>query len=421
MDSHAFIELQRLPYRARLEQQYTNYENELRQGYLMGREGDGPVLPRMRYKDLFGDGYREVLNFGSNNYLGMSHHPYVRRKVCEAVQEYGIGTGRLARNVLRLLALASDARGAPREASRVTTDAVLLPSGFMANLCWVNGLMKRQDVLLYDKYSHASVINAIKMAGVQFFPFDPENLEEFEALVKKVEARRAPNAQIFATVEGVRSIDGSVINLKSWIDICKRHDIVTILDDAHGIGTLGKNGAGTLDHLNLLGEVDFRMSTCSKGLGAQGAFVSGSKKSIFYLRTYSNAYVFTTALAFPSIAAIDAGLDVLEQEPDLVPRLHANVRTIRARLQAEGHRVGPSPAGIVPDVTCPTGSRVPSTGRSSKPGSSRTSWSTRWCPRGWSAYASRWGRSTRRPRSTRRSRSSPRRRRSSEWCGHEPS
>jgi glycine C-acetyltransferase len=346
MDSHAFIELQRLPYRTRLDQQYQNYENELKQGYLMGREGDGPVLPRMLYKDLFGDTYRDVLNFGSNNYLGLSHHPYVRRKVCEAVERYGVGTGGSP-------AFSGYSRSHRELENRLARlgghdDAVLLPSGFMANLCWVNGLMKRQDVLLYDKYSHASVINAIKMAGVQFFPYDPENLGEFEELVEKVRARRASNAQLFATVEGVRSIDGSVIELGRWIDVCKRHDIVTILDDAHGLGTLGRSGAGTLEHLGLMGEVDFRMSTCSKGLGAQGAFVSGSRKSIFYLRTYSNAYVFTTALAFPVLAAIGAGLDVLGQEPDLVPRLHANVRTMRGRLEAAGHRVGHSPAGIIP-------------------------------------------------------------------------
>jgi glycine C-acetyltransferase len=346
MDSHALIELQRLPYRKRLDKQYETYEIEIKQGYLMGRESDGPLLPRMRYKDRFGDSYREVLNFGSNNYLGLSHHPYVRSKVCEAVEAYGIGTGgspafsgysRLHRELeARLAKLAGH------------EDALLLPSGFMANLCWVNGLMKRQDVLLYDKYSHASVINAIKMAGVQFFPYDPDNLDAFEALVKQAAAKCAPNAQLFATVEGVRSIDGSVIELEQWVDVCKRHDIVTIVDDAHGLGTLGATGAGTLQHFDLLDAVDFRMSTCSKGLGAQGAFISGSKKSIFYLRTYASAYVFTTALAFPVIAAINAALDVIEREPELIFRLHANVRTMRGLLEAARFCIGFSPAGIIP-------------------------------------------------------------------------
>jgi glycine C-acetyltransferase len=346
MDSHALIELQRLPYQKRVEASYASFEAERQKGALAGRESDGPLLPRMLYKNFSGEQYSEVLNFGSNNYLGLSYHPYVREKVKEAVDRYGVGTGGSP-------AFSGYSRAHRELEARLAKlagheDSLLLPSGFMANLCWVNGLMKRQDILLYDKHSHASVLAAIKMAGVQFFPFDPENLEEFETLVQRVLARKAPNGQIFATVEGVRSIDGAVVELRDWIALCKKHDILTILDDAHGLGSLGKRGWGTLEHLDLLGQVDFRMSTCSKGLGAQGAFLSGSKKSIHALRSSANAYVFTTALAYPTVAAISGALDVLENEPDLVGRLHSNVRTMRERLVAAGHRVGFSPAGIVP-------------------------------------------------------------------------
>jgi glycine C-acetyltransferase len=346
MDSRALIELQRLPFKARLDEQYRMYEEELKRGFLMGREGDGAATPIQPYKDLFGGGFREVLNFGTNNYLGLSTHPYVREKVCEAVQVYGVGTGGSP-------AFSGYTRHHRELEARLATlagheAALLLPSGFMANLCWVNGLTRRQDVLLYDKHSHASVINAIKMAGVPFYSFDPDDLPAFEALLGTVAARRAENSQIFATVEGVRSIDGSVVNLPAWLDICRRHGVVTVLDDAHGLGTVGKTGKGTLEYLDLLGQVDFRMSTCSKAIGAQGAFLSGSAKAIFYLRTLANPYVFTTALAHPTVAAISAALDVLERDADLVARLHRNVEHLRGRVEALGHRVGHSPGGIVP-------------------------------------------------------------------------
>jgi glycine C-acetyltransferase len=346
MDSHALIELLRLPYKTRLAQQYASFEKERSRGSLVGRESEGPVRARTLYKDLVGDQYRLVLNFGSNNYLGLSHHPYVRERVKEAVDRYGIGTGgspafsgysRAHREVeARLAALAAH------------EDALLLPSGFMANLCWVNGLMKRQDILLYDKHSHASVLAAIKMAGVRFFPFDPEDMGAFDELAKHVANTKAANAQVFSTIEGVRSIDGAVVDVGAWIRVCRQYDVVTVLDDAHGLGTLGARGSGTLEHLHLLGQVDMRMSTCSKGLGAQGAFLSGSRQSIHNLRTLGNAYVFTTALAYPTVAAISAGLDVLEREPELVTRLHANVTAMRECLERAGHRVGRSPAGIVP-------------------------------------------------------------------------
>ena len=98
------------------------------------------------------------------------------------------------------------------------------------------------------------------------------------------------------SVEGVRSVDGQIIDLARYIEICRRHDVIIILDDAHGIGTVGRTGRGTLEHLDLLGQVDLRMSTCSKAIGAQGAFVSGSKEHIFLLRNFSYPYVFTLSL-----------------------------------------------------------------------------------------------------------------------------
>ena len=345
MDANSFIEFLNQPFRKRLASQFAFYRAELEKGFMTGRMGSAPVATRMPYKELFDDSFREVLIFGSNSYLNLSTHPHVIAKVIDATRRYGIGTGgspafsgytRQHRDLeLRLAALAGH------------EDALLLPSGYMANLCWVNGLMTRNDVLLYDKHSHASVINAIKMTGVQFFPYDPDDLDGLAQLIDKIRAQRN-DIQLFATVEGVRSTDGSVIELERLLDICRRHDIFVILDDAHGLGVLGEHGAGTLEHLGLTGRVDMRMSTCSKALGAQGAFVSGSREAIFYLRSYAKPYVFTTALAQPTIAAIDAGLDVLTDEPERRHRLHANRAYLAAHAEAAGFKVGHTASGIVP-------------------------------------------------------------------------
>jgi len=345
MDANAFIEFLNLPFRERVAKQYAFYQAELQKGFMTGRMGAAPVQRYMEYKDLFDNTFRKVLIFGSNSYLNLSTHPYVVDKVCAAVRELGVGTGgspafsgytRQHRELeLRLAALAGH------------EDALLLPSGYVANLCWVNGLMTRQDVLLYDKHSHASVINAIKMTGVQFFPYDPDNLPALQKLIAEIRARRG-DVQIFATVEGVRSNDGSVIELDALLGICRNHDIFVILDDAHGMGVLGPNGWGTLEHLGLMGRADMRMSTCSKALGAQGAWVSGSREAIFYLRSYAKPYVFTTALAQPTVAAIDAALDVLEREPERRAALHANRDYLAARLTQAGFRIGRTQSGIVP-------------------------------------------------------------------------
>lgn len=346
MDSRDLIELERKPFRERLAFQYETYLKQQEAGSMVGRQGFGPVDRRMKYKDLNSDTFNDVLVFGSNSYLGLSNDPYVKRKVIEAVDIYGIGTGgspafsgytKQHRDLeLRLAKLAEH------------EDAVLLPGGYMANLCWVTGLMNRNDVIVYDKHSHASVINAIKMAGVPFYTFDPDDLDGLEPILQRIKSRAKPGVQIFSTVEGVRSVDGLMIDLKKFIDICKRNDVITILDDAHGLGTVGRTGRGTLEHLDLLGQVDLRMSTCSKAIGAQGAFVSGSKEHIFLLRNFSYPYVFTSALAQPTIAAISAALDLIEGEPQRVADLHANVRYMQDRLEAEGMRIVRGQSGIIP-------------------------------------------------------------------------
>lgn len=345
MDANSFIEFLNKPFRDRLAAHYAFFQEQLKQGFMIGRMGAAPVGRQMAYKHLHSDEFSEVLVFGSNSYLNLSTHPYVLDKVCDAVRSYGVGTGgspafsgytRQHHELeLRLAMLAGH------------EDALLLPSGYVANLCWVNGLMTRNDVLLYDKHSHASVINAIKMTGVQFYPYDPDNLPALNKLISEVRTRRG-DVQIFATVEGVRSNDGSVIELNTLLDICKSNDIFVILDDAHGVGVLGKRGWGTLEHLGLMGRAEMRMSTCSKALGAQGAWVSGSREAISYLRAYAKPYVFTTALAQPTVAAINASLDLLDSEPQRRASLHENRRYLAASLSAAGFNVGQTQSGMMP-------------------------------------------------------------------------
>lgn len=346
MDSREFIELQRQPFKKRLTYQYSVYLKELEHGYMSGREGIGPVDRRMQYKDLHSDVYKEVLVFGSNSYLGMSNDPYVKQKVIEAVSLYGIGSG----GSPAFSGYTQQHRCLEQRLAQLAghEDALLLPGGYMANLCWVNGLMNRNDIIVYDKNSHASVINAVKMTGVPFYTFDPERLDDFEKLLGSVRRRAGEEVQIFSTVEGVRSIDGTIIDLRRYVEICKRHDVITMLDDAHGLGTVGRTGRGTLEHLDLIGQVDLRMSTCSKALGAQGAFVSGSKEIIFLLRNFSYPYLFTTGLAQPTIAAISAALDILERGPERVATLQANVRYMQDRCEAAGLKIVRGVSGIIP-------------------------------------------------------------------------
>lgn len=346
MDSRAMIELERQPFKQRMAQQYSFYLSELEQGYMVGREGYGPVDRKMKYKNLHTDEFKDVLIFGSNSYLGFSNDPYIKQRVIEAVEKYGIGTG----GSPAFSGYTKQHKELEKRLARLANheDAVLLPGGYMANLCWVNGLMNKNDVIVYDKNSHASVINAVKMTAVPFYTFDPENLDQFEKLLIRIKQKNKSNIQIFSTVEGVRSIDGRIIQLKDYISICRQYDVIIILDDAHGLGTVGKTGKGTLEHLDLMGQVDLRMSTCSKALGAQGAFVSGSKELIFMLRNFSYPYLFTTGLAQPTIAAISAALDLLENEPERIEKLRENVRYMQDKLEQAELKIIRGESGIIP-------------------------------------------------------------------------
>ena len=346
MDSRAMIEFERQPFRQRVEQHHLSYLAAKRRGSLTGREGLGPVGNVMSYRRLGSDEFADVLVFGSNSYLGLSDHPEVKARVIDAVRRYGTGTGgspafsgytRQHRELEeRLAALGGH------------DDALLLPGGYMANLCWVNGLMGRQDILVFDKNSHASVVNAVKMAGVRFYTFDPDRLDELDQLLVHVREKAAANAQIFTTIEGVRSTDGAIADLPRFVAISERHDAVMVLDDAHGLGTVGRRGFGTIEHHDLYGRIHVRMSTCSKALGAQGAFVSGAADLISLLRSRAFPYLFTSGLAQPTIAAIAAALDVLEREPERVARLHANVGLAQELLEADGFRIRRGASGIVP-------------------------------------------------------------------------
>jgi glycine C-acetyltransferase len=225
-------------------------------------------------------------------------------------------------------------------------DALLQPSGYSANLCWIWGCMSQEDIFLYDKYSHASTYDALKAIKNVKRPFDPDNLDTLENLCRRYTKARKGN--IYVAVEGVRSIDGTIVNLPKLVNICDKYGALVVLDDAHALGVLGDTGKGTMEHYGLKNAVHLRISTCSKALGAQGAFVSGSQKSIQYLRNNSNPYIFTTSMTHPVIAAINAALDILEREPDRIKKLHENRCYLINKARCAGFDVKDSSSGIVP-------------------------------------------------------------------------
>ncbi|RPH37186.1 aminotransferase class I/II-fold pyridoxal phosphate-dependent enzyme [bacterium] len=262
-----------------------------------------------------------MLMFGSNNYLGLAHHPCVRARVEEAIRRYGTGLGGppllngytpLHRSLEERLA-----------ALKGTEDALLFSSGYGANAGVVSGLLNRKDIVLYDAYSHASFCDGLKLAGVQSLRFPHNDVGKLGSLLAE---NRGGTHDVFVGVEGVYSMDGDLAPLDAIVPLCKAHGALLILDDAHGTGVIGRTGRGTAEHFGVHGEIDATVGTFSKTLAVTGGFIAASKPVIDYLRYFARSYMFSASLPPMVIAAVHAGLDVMEREPELLERLRENTR-----------------------------------------------------------------------------------------------
>ena len=286
---------------------------------------------------------RSMLMFGSNNYLGLANHPYVREQVRRATVAYGVGIGgppllngytALHRELEERLA-----------ALKGKEDALIFSSGYGANVGVVTAIAHGTDRVFYDAYSHASFCDGIKMAGVPSFRFSHNNSGELQKLFEG--GNRPHHGETYVGVEGVYSMDGDLAPLDEIVPLCKSHGAVLLVDDAHGTGVMGRNGRGTAEHFDVERDVDITIGTFSKTFAVTGGFVAGPKALIDYLRYFARSYMFSASLPPVVVAAVLAGLDVMECEPGLLADLRENVEYTVAGLQRLGFDLR-SRSGIIP-------------------------------------------------------------------------
>jgi glycine C-acetyltransferase len=360
---------------------YSGGENfDLRQVLLQGRAL--PLQEKLKYFDSFLEELRErrqmlcmreiistadreislvdpfsgapvrMLMFGSNNYLGLANHRVVKERAHMALDKYGAGIGgppllngytRLHRELEERLA-----------ALKHTEDAMVFSSGYGANVGLVSGLLNPRDSVFYDGYSHASFCDGIKLANAQSYRFPHNDCDRLESMLSM--RRSDSSADRFVGVEGVYSMDGDLAPLDRMLPICKSNGAILMLDDAHGTGVMGPTGAGTPEHFGLEGAIDIVMGTFSKTFTVTGGFVAASKSIVNYLRFFARSYMFSASLPPAAIATVIAGLDVIEQEPELLARLRENVRMASAGLNELGFDCSPQ-AAIIP-LRVPAGMNI---------------------------------------------------------------
>lgn len=295
---------------------------------------------------------RKVRAFCSNDYLGLAAHPDVVAAFQKAAGEFGVGSGAshlvIGHHVLHHAfeeALA-DFVGKPR--------ALLFSSGYAANLGVITALLARHDVLLQDKWNHASLIDAGQLcaATVQRYAH-----ADADALAARLDAVTDQQSCLVAT-DGVFSMDGDVAPLDVMAPLCQRHQAWLMIDDAHGFGLLGRDGRGSGDHFGVMDQIPVYMATLGKALGVGGAFVAGSDSLIEYLIQKSRNYIYTTALPPAMAAAGMASLRVLQTESWRREHLQRLIARFRAGASALALSLSPSQTPIQPLILGPDGVAV---------------------------------------------------------------
>jgi len=287
---------------------------------------------------------KQVLNFCSNNYLGLASHPHLIEAAKQAIDRYGIGPAAV-RPIAGTMGLHLELERR-LAAFKGVEAAITFQSGFTANLGTLPALVGKEDVIFSDELNHASIIDGSRLSGagiVRYAHRDPNDLNQ------QIEASKATGYRRGLVVtDGVFSMDGDVAPLDAILAVARRHDCVLMVDDAHGEGVLGRGGRGIVDHFGLHGQVDVEVGTLSKAFGVVGGVVAGSQRIIDWLRQRGRPFLFSSAMTVPDVAACLAGLDLLEGSTELVDRLWSNTETFKREMQGLGFDTGMSTTPITP-------------------------------------------------------------------------
>lgn len=292
------------------------------------------------------EGQKRIM-LGSNNYLGLTHHPLVLEAASRALSRYGSGcTGSRFLNGTLDLHLQLEHALAEFLGKE---ECLVFSTGYQANLGLISGLISRGEMVYLDKLDHASIVDGAKMSYGDTLRFTHGDLEGLDRMIERT--KNAKGAMII--VDGVYSMEGDIANVPELVRIAKKHGLALTLDDAHSIGVLGPNGEGTAAHWGMTDEVDLIAGTFSKSLASIGGFVAGSENVIHYLKHHSRPLIFTASLPPANTAGVLAALEVMKREPERRTQLWANTRRLHEGMRSLGYDIGETETPIVPVLIGP--------------------------------------------------------------------
>lgn len=285
---------------------------------------------------------RSLLNFCANNYLGLANHPRLRMAAHKAVEEFGVGPGAV-RTIAGTMSLHLELEQALAEFKRAE-GCISFQSGFSANLATIPALVGRGDIIFSDELNHASIIDGCRLSRAQVVRYkhtDPDDL------ARKIAEVTEYNRRLIIT-DGVFSMDGDIAPLDKISDIAQEHDVMLMVDDAHGEGVLGEGGRGIVDHFGLHGRVDVEVGTLSKAFGVVGGLVAGKKVIIDWLRQRGRPFLFSSAMTVPDTAACLEAVKILSESTDNVDKLWSNAKIFNNGMKDLGFDTGNTQTPIVP-------------------------------------------------------------------------
>jgi len=293
--------------------------------------------PEVMYKG------RRMIMVGSNNYLGLTNHPKVKEAALEAIRKYGTGCAgsRFLNGTLTIHVELEEklARFIRKEA------ALVFSTGFQVNLGVISALVGKDDIVIIDKMDHASIIDGCRLSYGEVKKFRHNDMGDLERILQHNNGRGK-----LIVVDGVFSMEGDIVNLPKVIKLALSHQARVMIDDAHGIGVLGKTGRGTAEHFGLEEEVDLIMGTYSKSLASIGGFIAGSADVVHYIKHFARSLIFSASPPPASVAAVSAAVDIIEQEPERIESLWINTRKMLKGFKSLGFHVGPSETPIIPII-----------------------------------------------------------------------
>ena len=288
-------------------------------------------------------GGRRVLNMCANNYLGLADHPALLAAAKEALDTHGFGMASV-RFICGTQDIHKELEGALTKFLG-TEDTILYPSCFDANGGLFETLLSDKDAVISDELNHASIIDGIRLCKAQRLRYKNNDMADLEAKLREASGARF---RLIAT-DGCFSMDGTIANLKGICDLAQKYGAITMIDDAHAAGFLGKTGRGTHEYCGVVGQIDIITGTLGKALGgASGGYTSARKEIVDLLRQRSRPYLFSNTIAPPVVAASLKALELLTASTELRDKLEANTNYFRAALTERGLTIKPGTHPIVP-------------------------------------------------------------------------